>query len=186
MHDSHLQKHLTSQERLHAQQQQVIQKQLSEHQAATLKLQQQSQDLVLQHQKQLGASQQTSQPASRPTVAPVLSLQHPNAKDELVRQKELLEQTTAQVEHTLVQLSRARKVHRMVCREASALLDPPFVRDQFVAALQAASKAVAAQGFVYLEAPRAWTDEELAASGLVLYRHLKAGAVHAHLLQRST
>ena len=27
-------------------------------------------------------------------------------------------------------------------------------------------------------------DEELAAHGLVLYRHLKAGAVHAHLLQR--
>lgn len=65
------------------------------------------------------------------------------------------------------------------------LLDPPFDSDLFVAALQAASKAVAAQGFVYLEAPRAWTDEELAASGLVLYRHLKAGAVHAHLLQRS-
>ncbi|HCE93902.1 MAG: 16S rRNA (guanine(966)-N(2))-methyltransferase RsmD [Burkholderiales bacterium GWA2_64_37] len=65
------------------------------------------------------------------------------------------------------------------------LLDPPFDSDLFVAALQAASKAVAAQGFVYLEAPRAWTDDELAASGLVLYRHLKAGAVHAHLLQRS-
>ena len=41
------------------------------------------------------------------------------------------------------------------------------------------------RAFIYLEAPRAWTDEELAASGLVLYRHLKAGAVHAHLLQRS-
>lgn len=127
MHDSHLQKHLTSQERLHVQQQQVIQKQLSEHQAAALKLQQQSNDLVLQHQKQLGSSQQAS---ARPTAAPVLSLQNPNSnpkQDELARQKELLEQTTAQVEHTLVQLSRARKVHRMVCREASALLDPPFV-----------------------------------------------------------
>ncbi len=64
------------------------------------------------------------------------------------------------------------------------LLDPPFDGDLFAPALQAAAKAVAAEGFVYLEAPRAWTDEELAPSGLVLYRHLKAGAVHAHLLQR--
>ncbi|OYD48324.1 16S rRNA (guanine(966)-N(2))-methyltransferase RsmD [Acidovorax kalamii] len=65
------------------------------------------------------------------------------------------------------------------------LLDPPFDGDLFAPALQAAAKAVAAEGFIYLEAPRAWTDEELAPSGLVLYRHLKAGAVHAHLLKRS-
>ena len=39
-------------------------------------------------------------------------------------------------------------------------------------------------GFVYLEAPQAWSDERLQAMGLVLRRHLKAGAVHAHLLQR--
>ncbi len=64
------------------------------------------------------------------------------------------------------------------------LLDPPFDGDLFAPALQAAAKAVAAEGFIYLEAPRAWTDEELAPSGLVLYRHLKAGAVHAHLLKR--
>ena len=31
--------------------------------------------------------------------------------------------------------------------------------------------------------PRRWSDEELAALGLVGYRYLKAGAVHAHLLQ---
>ncbi|WP_462390589.1 16S rRNA (guanine(966)-N(2))-methyltransferase RsmD [Acidovorax sp. Q11] len=64
------------------------------------------------------------------------------------------------------------------------LLDPPFDGDLFAPALQAAAKAVASEGFIYLEAPRAWTDEELAPSGLVLYRHLKAGAVHAHLLKR--
>lgn len=64
------------------------------------------------------------------------------------------------------------------------LLDPPFDGPLFEPALQAAAQAVAAQGFVYLEAPRAWADEALAAQGLVLYRHLKAGAVHAHLLQR--
>ena len=64
------------------------------------------------------------------------------------------------------------------------LLDPPFDGPFFEPALQAAAQAVAVGGFIYLEAPRAWVDEELAKHGLVLYRHLKAGAVHAHLLQR--
>ena len=65
------------------------------------------------------------------------------------------------------------------------LLDPPFDSDLFNPALQAAAQAVAADGFVYLEAPRAWNDEELAAWGLAVHRHLKAGAVHAHLLRRA-
>ena len=65
------------------------------------------------------------------------------------------------------------------------LLDPPFGNgDLFGKALQAAARAVAADGHVYLEAPRAWADEELAASGLAVHRYLKAGAVHAHLLRR--
>jgi 16S rRNA (guanine(966)-N(2))-methyltransferase RsmD len=64
------------------------------------------------------------------------------------------------------------------------LLDPPFDSDFFTPALQAAAQAVSPQGFVYLEAPRAWADEELAAWGLAVHRHLKAGAVHAHLLHR--
>ena len=64
------------------------------------------------------------------------------------------------------------------------LLDPPFDSALFVPALQAAADAVAADGFVYLEAPQAWTDETLAPFGLTVHRHLKAGAVHAHLLQR--
>ena len=64
------------------------------------------------------------------------------------------------------------------------LLDPPFDSDFFTPALQAAAQAVAADGFVYLEAPRAWADEELAVWGLAVHRHLKAGAVHAHLLRR--
>ena len=63
------------------------------------------------------------------------------------------------------------------------LIDPPFDGDLFAPALQAAARAVAAGGFVYLEAPRAWTDAELAPWGLAVHRHLKAGAVHAHLLR---
>jgi 16S rRNA (guanine966-N2)-methyltransferase len=61
-------------------------------------------------------------------------------------------------------------------------LDPPFDSDLFDAALQAAARVVKPEGFVYLEAPKQWTDELLAPAGLVVHRHLKAGAVHAHLL----
>ena len=61
-------------------------------------------------------------------------------------------------------------------------LDPPFEGGQFDPALQAAGRAVRPEGFVYLEAPKAWTDEALQPFGLKTARHLKAGAVHAHLL----
>jgi 16S rRNA (guanine(966)-N(2))-methyltransferase RsmD len=64
-------------------------------------------------------------------------------------------------------------------------LDPPFDSNLYDAALQAAAVAVAPGGYVYLEAPEAWGAEQLAPLGLTLYRHMKAGAVHAHLLQRS-
>ena len=66
------------------------------------------------------------------------------------------------------------------------LLDPPFDSDVFERALQSAARAVGANGHVYLEAPRAWVDAELAALGLGVKRHLKAGAVHAHWLRPLT
>ncbi|MBP6492953.1 MAG: 16S rRNA (guanine(966)-N(2))-methyltransferase RsmD [Rhodoferax sp.] len=61
-------------------------------------------------------------------------------------------------------------------------LDPPFDGGLFDSALQAAGRAVKPGGFVYLEAPTAWADEALQPFGLKSLRHLKAGAVHAHLL----
>lgn len=64
------------------------------------------------------------------------------------------------------------------------LLDPPFDSPLFEPALKAAAQAVAEPGFVYLEAPVAWTDEALADYGLQLHRSGKAGAVHFHLLVR--
>ena len=66
----------------------------------------------------------------------------------------------------------------------AVFLDPPFDSVLFEAALQAAGRAVTVDGFVYLEAPILWTDEQLASVGLKVHRHLKAGAVHAHLLKR--
>lgn len=64
-------------------------------------------------------------------------------------------------------------------------LDPPFDAQLFAPALAAAAQAVAPEGLVYLEAPAAWDDTALAPLGLTRLRHLKAGAVHAHLLVRT-
>ena len=64
------------------------------------------------------------------------------------------------------------------------LLDPPFDSELFEVVVQAAAPALAATGFLYLEAPKRWSDEQLQALGLQLHRHLKAGMVHAHLLKR--
>jgi 16S rRNA (guanine(966)-N(2))-methyltransferase RsmD len=63
-------------------------------------------------------------------------------------------------------------------------LDPPFDSALFEKALAAAAHAASPDGFIYLEAPSAWTDEALRPFGLRLHRHLKAGAVQAHLLVR--
>jgi len=65
------------------------------------------------------------------------------------------------------------------------LVDPPFDSMVFEPALRAASAALSATGYLYLEAPVAWTDAQLAPFGLSVYRHLKAGAVHAHLLRHA-
>lgn len=62
-------------------------------------------------------------------------------------------------------------------------LDPPFDAGLFDQALAAARPALAEPGFLYLEAPGAWDSEALARHRLELVRHLKAGAVHGHLLR---
>ena len=64
-------------------------------------------------------------------------------------------------------------------------LDPPFDANLYDKALAASAAALAPEGFIYLEAPSAWSDAALAPLGLVVVRHLKAGAVHAHLLRRA-
>lgn len=64
-------------------------------------------------------------------------------------------------------------------------IDPPFDIDSlFAPALQAAQHALADDGFIYLESPKPWDDAMLAPLGLRRHRYLKAGAVHAHLLQK--
>jgi 16S rRNA (guanine(966)-N(2))-methyltransferase RsmD len=64
-------------------------------------------------------------------------------------------------------------------------LDPPYESSAFEAALKAAAQAIAVPGFVYLEAPKPWTDDDLATFGLKVHRFGKAGAVHFHLLVKT-
>lgn len=67
-------------------------------------------------------------------------------------------------------------------------IDPPYAQPRlYLPALQAAAAALRPGGLLYLEADHPWADRpELPASALALRRHLKAGAVHAHLLQKQT
>lgn len=62
-------------------------------------------------------------------------------------------------------------------------LDPPFAGDCYETALAAAARALAPNGSIYLEAAKAWTNADLEPIGLIVHRHLKAGAVHAHILR---
>jgi 16S rRNA (guanine966-N2)-methyltransferase len=64
-------------------------------------------------------------------------------------------------------------------------LDPPFDAALHDKALAAATPLLKQEGLLYLEAPAKWDDARLAPYGLALVRHLRAGAVHAHLLRRT-
>ena len=63
-------------------------------------------------------------------------------------------------------------------------IDPPFESQLFEPALKAAAQSIKPDAWIYLEAPKKWDDAELSVLGLQTYRYLKAGNVHAHLLQR--
>ena len=63
-------------------------------------------------------------------------------------------------------------------------IDPPFDAELTAPALKAAARVAVADGFVYLEASRAFDDSVLWPLGFMLHRHARAGAVHFHLLQR--
>lgn len=62
-------------------------------------------------------------------------------------------------------------------------LDPPYDYSQHEMALKLAHPCLKPQGLVYLESDKAWKDDLLHPLGYTLWRHLKAGTVHAHLLQ---
>ena len=61
-------------------------------------------------------------------------------------------------------------------------VDPPWALPLTEPALRAARDALAADGLIYLESRERWDAPRLAPLGLQALRHLRAGAVHAHLL----
>jgi len=98
-----------------------------------------------------------------------------------------LHKTLAQLGASTVRVQRGDGVAALRQAHAASLdlifLDPPFDAALFEPALQACARALAPGGWVYLEAPERWPDASLNERGLQLHRHLRAGAVHAHLLQ---
>lgn len=98
-----------------------------------------------------------------------------------------LKKTQDQLKAHAVQVVRGDGVaairHALPASFNAIFIDPPFDAPLFEPALKACALALAPGGFVYLEAPVPWTDALLEPMGLLLHRHLKAGAVHAHLLQ---
>ena len=111
-----------------------------------------------------------------------------------VRMVEADQQLAAQIKQlaqklgaTTVEVSRGDALAALQSDRARwdvIFLDPPFSGNQFESCLKAAHQALADGGFVYLEAPEAWSNERLAPLGWVQQRYVKAGAVHAHLLQK--
>ena len=62
-------------------------------------------------------------------------------------------------------------------------LDPPFASPILEKALTQAARVVREGGWIYMESGRAFGEEELHTLGLALFRHVRAGMVHAHLVQ---
>lgn len=120
--------------------------------------------------------------ASRGAAQVVLVEQDP----ELV---ELLRATKTRLQADAVEVRRANGLSMLASAAPGSLdaifLDPPFDAGVWDKALRAAAAAITPEGFIYLEAPAEWKDGQLAPFGLARVRHLKAGAVHAHLLRRA-
>ncbi len=96
--------------------------------------------------------------------------------------------TQRRLEADMVQIHRGDAIAALAGLPADSLdlvfLDPPFDSGLFESALRAAERVLRAGAYVYLEAPVAWNDVALAPFALTVVRYVKAGAVHAHLLQR--
>ncbi|HUR88825.1 MAG TPA: 16S rRNA (guanine(966)-N(2))-methyltransferase RsmD [Ramlibacter sp.] len=101
---------------------------------------------------------------------------------------ELLRSMKMKLQAEAVEVRRANGLSQLASAAPQSLdvvfLDPPFDANLWDKSLRAAGDALAADGFIYLEAPAEWKDEQLVPFGLARERHMKAGAVHAHLLRR--
>lgn len=102
-----------------------------------------------------------------------------------------LQATVARLKATQVQALQADALSWMAQAQRAqrfdlVFLDPPFDADLFDAALTTAARCVPVGGWLYLEADRAFADDDPAVqrAGLRQHRHGQAGAVHFHLFQR--
>ncbi len=86
-----------------------------------------------------------------------------------------------------VRVQRGNALSVLAAQPAASLdlvfLDPPFDAGLFDKALAAARPALRDSGYMYLEAPNEWDGEALARHRLERVRHMRAGAVHGHLLR---
>jgi 16S rRNA (guanine966-N2)-methyltransferase len=82
-------------------------------------------------------------------------------------------------------VAHAADARRHLARDAGTydviFLDPPFATDEWTWLLPACAQRLAGAGYIYAEAGR----ELAATSGLSVWRHAKAGAVHYHLFVRA-
>ena len=99
-----------------------------------------------------------------------------------------LVQTCTRLKATTVRVEAADALAWMArCeprRYELVFIDPPFDAQLFEPSLRAAAPLVVDDGWLYLEADRAFEPAELAPLGLRIHRQARAGAVHFHLLQR--
>jgi len=118
--------------------------------------------------------------ASRGAARVVMLEQNP----ELLR---LLQATQTQLQAGTVAIQRGDALGWLARQTPDSadlvFLDPPFDAPVFEEALRASRKILRAGGWIYLEAPHRWSVDALAELGLKEHRYMKAGAVHAHLLQ---
>ncbi len=120
--------------------------------------------------------------ASRGAASVLLVEQHSALCRQLRLLVDKLEASTVQIRQGDA-LAVLREWHSAGRQADALLLDPPYDADWYVQALQAALPVLRADGYLYLEAGREWQQDELAEAGWRRVRHLKAGQVHAHLLQ---
>ena len=101
----------------------------------------------------------------------------------------LLRETKTKLQADAIEVRRGNGLSALASADAGTIdaifIDPPFDSGLWDKALRAAAPALAEGGRIYLEAPIEWTAGTLAPFGLAVQRHLKAGAVHAHLLCRA-
>ena len=108
---------------------------------------------------------------------------HPALVAQLRSNKTLLQATAIQIQAGDGLASMLHLAKQQPGSMDAIFLDPPFAADWYTQALHTARVLLKPQGFCYLEAHRQWAEDELTAAGWQRLRHLKAGAVHAHLLQ---